>query len=305
MLVTMGLLILLFVAYQLWGTGIFTARAQNDLEKQFNADLRDNPTLQVTTSSGPSRTTPTVSTPSTTAPPATAPKVAQIKEGDPVGRIRIPKIHLDLFFVEGTARDDLSKGPGHYPASPMPGQLGNSAIAGHRTTHGKPFYDLNVLAPGDDILVDTVYGHFRYRVTQQLIVSPTEISVVGPTRDAQLTLTTCNPRFSARERLVIHAKLVVKGSTPARAKVPLRVVQPPSRTQRESAASLQDSLSGDTSSRAPTFVWGFVTLLLGGVWWWVYRRWRHPFTWFAGVAPFLVVLFVFYVYLERLLPANF
>ena len=74
---------------------------------------------------------------------------------------------------------------------------------------------------------------------------------------------------------------------------------------RTTAASLQQSLSGDTSSRGPSFLWGFITLLVGSIWWWFYRRWRHPATWVAGVVPFLIVLFVFYVYFERLLPANF
>ena len=303
MLVTVGLLILLFVAYQLWGTGIFTARAQNDLKKEFNSQLQDNPTVQTT---APPRTGTTLESPNSTVPPTTLAKVVQtLNEGDPAGRIRIPKIHVDLIFVQGTARDDLSKGPGHYPASPMPGQLGNAAIAGHRTTHGKPFYDLDQLAPGDDILIDTTYGHYRYRVTQQLIVAPTEVSVVGPTPDAQLTLTTCNPKLSARERLVIHAKLVVEKSTPARATVPGEVVQPKNETERNTQASLQESLSGDTSSRLPSFFWGFITVLFGAVWWWFYRRWRHPATWLAGVLPFLIVLFVFHVYFERLLPANF
>ena len=306
MLVTVGLLILLFVVYQLWGTGIFTARAQNDLEREFNAQLRDNPTVQATTStSGPAR------------PRRRRRRAPRRRRGPrrrscrsstraiPVGRIRIPRIGVDLIFVQGTARDDLSKGPGHYPASPMPGQLGNAAIAGHRTTHGKPFYDLNELQPGDDILIDTVYGHFRYRVTQQLIVAPTDISVVGPTPDAQLTLTTCNPRFSARERLVIHASLVVQKSDPARKTVPLRVVKKTSEKKGTTESSLQESLSGDTSSRCRPFLWGLITLLVGALWWWFYRRWRHPLTWLAGVAPFLVVLFAFYVFLERLLPANF
>lgn len=309
MLVTVGLLILLFVAYQLWGTGIFTARAQNDLERKFNSLLRDNPTVvSSTTSTAPPRTTTTrgshtPTTPPTTLPPTTAPLAKQVvTPGDPIGRIRIPRIGIDLIYVQGTARDDLAKGPGHYPASPMPGQLGNAAIAGHRTTHGKPFYNLNELKAGDDILIDTVYGHFRYRVTQQLIVAPTDVAVVGPTPDAQLTLTTCNPRFSARQRLVIHARLVVKGSSTARANVPLKIVQAP---VRNAESSLQQSLSGDTSSRGPTFVWGTITLLVGLLWWWLYRRWRHPLTWLVGVAPFLAVLFAFYVYFERLLPANF
>jgi sortase A len=308
MLVTVGVLILLFVAYQLWGTGIFTARAQHDLERRFNAQLRDNPTLETTTSA-PRSSLPTVassSTTTTTTPPTTVPRVVQVvNEGDPVGRIRIARIGVDLIFVQGTTRDDLSKAPGHYPASPMPGQLGNAAIAGHRTTHGKPFYNLNELAPGDDILIDTVYGHFTYRVTEQLIVSPSDIAVVGNTKNAQLTLTTCNPRFSARERLIIHARLVVKRSDPARATVPLRVVQPTSEKKGTSQSSLKQSLSGDTSSRLPSLFWGVIAVLVGALWWWVYRRWRHPITWLAGVGPFLVVLFAFYVYFERLLPANF
>jgi sortase A len=300
MLVTVGLLILLFVGYQLWGTGIFTARAQHDLERRFNA-LRDNPALQTTTSvpPSPSRTS------TTTTPRATAPPVVQVvTEGDPIGQIRIPRIGVDLIIVQGTARADLAKGPGHYPASPMPGQLGNAAIAGHRTTHGKPFYRLNELAAGDDIVIDTVYGHFTYRVAQQLIVAPWDVSVVGPTKDAVLTLTTCNPRYSARQRLVVRARLVVKRSSPARATVPLRVLIPTSDKNRPTE-SLKDSLSGDTSSGLPSLIWGLITLLVGGLWWWVYRRWRHPVTWLAGVGPFLIVLFAFYVYFERLLPANF
>jgi sortase A len=304
MLVTVGLLILLFVVYQLWGTGILTARAQDDLEREFNAQLRDNPTITAPPT-GP-RSTTTATSGSSTTTSGTAPKVVQvINEGDPVGRIRIPRIGLDLIFVQGTERDDLAKGPGHYPASPMPGQIGNAAIAGHRTTFGKPFYDLNHLLPGDDIIIDTVYGHFRYRVTQQLIVDPSAIEVVGPTRDAQLTLTTCNPRYSARQRLVIHSKLVVQRSDPPRKTVPLRVVPPTSDRSGTTQSSLKDSLAGDTSSQRPGIIWALITLIVGALWWWMYRRWRHPLTWLVGVAPFLAVLFVFYVYLQRVLPANF
>ena len=304
MLVTVGLLILLFVGYQLWGTGIFTARAQSDLKKRFNTAL-DNPTVQSTTSTTPGSTTSATGVTTTTTPPSTAPaKVQVVNEGDPIGRIRIPRISVDLIFVQGTARGDLSKGPGHYPATPMPGQLGNAAIAGHRTTHGKPFYRLNELATGDDIIVDTTYGQFRYRVYQQLIVDPTDVAVVGPTRDAELTLTTCNPRFSARQRMVIHARLVVARSAPVQVKPPLQIAHTPS-TSGTDQSSLKDSLSGDTSSRIPAFIWGMITLLVGLLWWWLYRRWRHPATWLVGVAPFLAVLFFFYVYFERLLPANF
>jgi sortase A len=306
MLVTVGLLILLFVAYQLWGTGIFTARAQNDLKRQFEAQLRDNPVVESTTTSSAPRSTTSLTAPTTTTTArSTTPTVLPVvKEGGALGRIRIPRIGVDLYIVQGTARSDLHKGPGHYPATPMPGQLGNAAIAGHRTTNGKPFYDLNELQPGDDIFITMPYGTYTYRVTQQLIVSPRDIAVVGPTPDAQLTLTTCNPRFSARQRLVIHSRLVVKRSSPARAKVPLRVVTPDTKPG-STETSLQESLSGDTSSRVPTTIWGIITLFVGALWWWVYRRWRHPLTWLVGVVPFMAVLFGFYVYLERLLPANF
>jgi sortase A len=302
MLVTMGLLILLFVAYQLWGTGIFTARAQNKLKHQFATELQDDPTV----TTAPSTPHPSTPESTTTTVPSTAPKVTKvINEGDPVGQITIPKIGVNLIFVQGTARDDLSKGPGHYPASPMPGQLGNAAIAGHRTTHGKPFYNLNELGPGDLVQIQTTYGHFTYRVYQQLIVPPTDVSVVGPTKDAELTLTTCNPRFSARERMVIHARLVVDSSSPARKTVPVVVAKPTANQGDAAQSSLQDSLSGDTSSRVPTFVWGGVAIIIGLAWWWGYRRYRHPLTWLVGVVPFLAVLFAFYVYFERLLPANF
>jgi sortase A len=303
MLVTIGLLILLFVAYQLWGTGIFTARAQHKLRGEFAQELRDNPTVASTSTTASPATGGAATT--TTAPATTAPKVVQtVQEGGAVARIRIRKIGVDDIVVQGTARSDLAKGPGHYPASPMPGQIGNAAIAGHRTTHSKPFYDLNELVPGDDIILETSYGTFTYRMYQQLIVAPTDVSVVAPTKDAELTLTTCNPRFSARQRMVVKAKLVVNKSSPALVKVPLKVIAPV-RSTGDSSSSLKDSLSGDVSSRTPTFVWGAIALLFGLLWWWVYRRWRHPFTWLVGVVPFLVVLFAFYVYFERLLPANF
>jgi sortase A len=304
MLVTVGVLILLFVAYQLWGTGYFTERAQRDLRHQFEQELRDNPTVVSTTTSAPPSTTGAA--PTTTVPPTTVPRVLPVlQEGGVVGEIRIPKIGVDKFIVQGTARDDLAQGPGHYPATPLPGQLGNVAIAGHRTTHSKPFYDLDQLRPGDDIVIRMRYGTYTYRMYQQLIVKPSDVSVVGPTKDAELTLTTCNPRYSARQRLVVKARLVVNRSTaPARATVPVKVVSPVKSSGAEKS-SLADSLSGDISSRTPTYVWGTITVLLGLLWWWVYRRWRHPLTWLAGVLPFLVVLIAFYVYLERLLPANF
>jgi sortase A len=131
--VTVGLLILLFVAFQLWGTGIVAARAQDDLRREFEAAQQ-----AASTTTTPS----TEPTPTTTTLPPLPPL------GDGIGVIQIPKIGVDKVFVEGTGREDLKKGPGHYPGTP-PGEIGNAAIAGHRTTYGQLFYDLDKLAPGD------------------------------------------------------------------------------------------------------------------------------------------------------------
>ena len=124
-----------------------------------------------------------------------------IQEGDPVARIEMPSIGVDHIVVAGVGKSDLKKGPGHYPETPMPGQLGNAAIAGHRTTYGQPFFDVDKLEVGDEIIVTTLVGRYVYRVTGQQIVSPSDYQVVAtvdPTR-ATLTLTSCHPKWTARE----------------------------------------------------------------------------------------------------------
>jgi sortase A len=132
-----------------------------------------------------------------------------IAEGDPVARIEMPRIGVDKIVVAGVEKNDLKKGPGHYPETPLPGQLGNSAIAGHRTTFGQPFFDIDKLANGDEIIVTTLTGRYVYRVTGQEIVSPSDYQVIAttdPTR-ATLTLTSCHPKYTARERIIIFAEL--------------------------------------------------------------------------------------------------
>jgi len=302
-LVTVGLLILLFVSYELWGTGIFTARAQHRLKSQFAEQLRkvqdDNPVVTTPTTKPrkgqkPPRTTTTTIDPRLLIAPA---------EGKAEGVIQIPKIGVNWAFVEGVQLDDLAIGPGHYPGTPLPGQIGNAAIAGHRTTHGAPFYNVNELAPGDRINIQTLAGKYTYVVYKQpFAVKPTAYYVVAGTRDAQLTLTSCNPRFSAAERIVIKAKLL-KSSSDTPHKPPKRIngrrVKPPK------ASQLSTALEGQANSVAPSVLWGFVVLAVGLLWWWAFRRWRHPLTWVIGVVPFLVVLFPFYVYLERALPNGY
>jgi sortase A len=289
-LILAGLLILLFVAYQLWGTGIVTARAQADLRDQFEDAQAASTT---TTSSPPAATTTTV--PPTTTVPAPPPLPPA---GEGVGIIEIPRIGLDKMFVEGTARDDLKKGPGHYPGTPLPGQVGNAAIAGHRTTYGQPFFDLDQLAPGDEIITTTLAGTYTYRVRETLIVQPEDVYVVANTPDAQLTLTTCHPKYSARERLVVKADLVPTQSAP-----PIPAGDFADHGDPPTLAA--EGLDGETQPLGPTYGWGALAAIVGVVWWWTFRRWRHPLTWLAGVVPFLLVLFAFYYFLERALPAGY
>ncbi len=300
---TLGLLILLFVAYQLWGTGILTARAQHELKNDFAKAQQAYAAGQTTSTTvrHPSSTVPR-STSTTTQPVRPAPPVPA--EGEPEGLISIPRIGINMAFVEGVSRDDLKKGPGHYPDTPMPGTLGNAAIAGHRTTFLHPFYDVDKLKPGDDIVIETLAGKFTYKMTQQLIVRPTDVHVVDNTPDAQLTLTSCNPKFSAEERIVIKARLAPNESAKP-SKPQTRRTTTSGGKVKPHQALLEEGLSGQERSLTPAVRWGLAALLVGLAWWWAFRRWRHPITWIVGVVPFLVVLFAFYVYFEQALPAGY
>jgi len=213
-LIATGLLLFGFVAYQLWGTGIETARAQDSLGNEFEELLAATPA----TEAAPTEPIPTDSTPTDSAPvdptaentpPAPDVLLAPIVEGDAIARIELPRIGVDKIVVAGVDKNDLKKGPGHYPETPMPGQLGNAAIAGHRTTFGQPFFDVDKMETGDEIVVTTVAGRFVYRVTGQEIVSPSDYQVIAttdPTR-ATLTLTSCHPKYTARERIIVYAEL--------------------------------------------------------------------------------------------------
>ena len=128
-------------------------------------------------------------------------------EGDPLGRIRVPKIGLSDVFVEGTNAGDLRRGPGHYPATPLPGQHGTVAIAGHRTTYGAPFHDVDDLAEGDRIELDMPYGRFTYRVERLKIVEPTAVEVTDPVGYDRLVLSACHPLYSAAQRIIVFARL--------------------------------------------------------------------------------------------------
>lgn len=278
MLFVSGLLLLGFVGYQLWGTGIYEARQQNRLERQFKEQIQsaqENPP-----------------------DPGEVPSPPPV--GDAVAILKIPKIGMERHIVEGVRLMDLRKGPGHYPGTPLPGELGNAAIAGHRTTYGAPFNRLDELETGDVILATTLNGTYRYRVTDKRIIRPTQLEVLDPTVDARLTLTTCNPKFSARQRLVIVASLDTAAS-PAPAAP--RVVSQRDGQRRDTLD--EQGLSGGRPSKVATGLWVMLTAAMGAIWWLTFRRWRRWFVWIAGALPFLAVLFVCYSYLERLVPSNF
>jgi sortase A len=128
--------------------------------------------------------------------------------GDAIGRIRIPSIGVSEYVVEGTQTGDLRKGPGHYRDTPLPGDRGTVAIAGHRTTYGAPFRRLDDLHGGDRIFVDVPWGRYVYRVEKTEIVQPTDLSVLRKVRYDRLVLSACHPLYSAAERIITFARLV-------------------------------------------------------------------------------------------------
>ena len=137
----------------------------------------------------------------------------RLGEGDSLTRIRIPAIGVNVIVVEGTSASALRAGAGHYPGTPLPGEDGNVAIAGHRTTYGKPFADLDRLVPGDDIHVETPIGAYHYRVTRQpFVVDKADWSPIANTGGKILTLSTCHPKRSDRQRLIVQAELVSPGN---------------------------------------------------------------------------------------------
>lgn len=134
----------------------------------------------------------------------------QVAVGDSLTRIQIPDIDVDVVVVEGTTASALRAGAGHYPSTPLPCEDGNVAIAGHRTTYGRPFHNVDLLEPGDRITLVTPIGSCTYEVSEKpFAVAPTQTDVVANTPgESTLTLTTCHPKGSARQRLIIKAHLV-------------------------------------------------------------------------------------------------
>jgi sortase A len=128
----------------------------------------------------------------------------------PIGRLRVNKIDLNEVVVQGTDEDvSLKKGPGHYTETPLPGQKGNwtVGIAGHRTTYGAPFRNINKLKKGDEIVFSVPYGRYTYEVNQTKIVDAGYTSAFVPKNDDQIVLTACHPLYSAAQRILVYGKL--------------------------------------------------------------------------------------------------
>ena len=131
----------------------------------------------------------------------------RIHSGDPIARVRIPRLGLSAVVVQGTAGSDLSKGPGHYPKTPLPGERGTIGIAGHRTTFGAWFRHIDNLKPGDPIRLTMPYGNFTYRVQRTRIVPSDAWWITNKVSYNRLVLSACHPLYSATKRIVVFARL--------------------------------------------------------------------------------------------------
>lgn len=186
--ITAGLIVMLFVTYELWGTGRYTDGQQDRLGDELLKDWRAS---KVTTE--------------------------RVKLGRGLAMIRVPRFGKGYHYVviEGVERKDLRKGPGHYPGTALPGQVGNFVVSGHRTTYSAPFNRLGELRRGDKILIDTRDEQYVYTVTDRRIVKPSATEVTAPVplhpnrrpTKRMITLTTCHPKYSAAERMIIFGEL--------------------------------------------------------------------------------------------------
>jgi sortase A len=201
LLIAIGVLVLGWAPYKVLSSDASARAAQRHLAQGFKAE------------SSPSATSAQSAPVTTTAPVADAipnPRAdiqAQPLLGGVLDHLVIPVLGLSRYVVQGTAEQDLEQGPGHYLGTPLPGHYGNVGIAGHRTTYGAPFWNLNELTPGDGILFTEPSGvTYTYRVISEFVVLPSNTAVLDPMNGYYLTLTTCNPRFWATSRLVVRAE---------------------------------------------------------------------------------------------------
>ncbi len=371
-MVVLGLLILGFVAYELWGTGLHAQQAQSNLEDEYFARLDglrsaaegEDVDRPPTTDDGAQEPQDPFLDPDVLARLAELPPAA---EGEPIGRIEIPDIGLDWWMVEGTDLSYLRDGPGHFLSTPMPGQRGNAALAGHRTTYGAPFHNIDRLEPGDEITVSTVQGKFVYEVVPipmvdgearwqpppativlgpddppnspsttttapttttppaagagdtpyvprgaaadvdpaevdsyagHFIIGPNDTEILADYGDDRLTLMACHPKYSARQRIVVSARLI----GPAAPTTEHPTAEHPDELPDTEAEPLLDD-GGDPSARTPMVLWGLAAALVAIVASVLGRRWRRWPVYLVATPLFLGALWSFYANLDALLPA--
>ena len=219
MLITVGLLLLLFVSWQLWWTDVTANREQavtiEALERGFQSEVgaRRGPLpLPEEKAPLPEKKAPL---PEKKAPLAT---LKSVPLGQAFAIVRIPRFGAGNArpALNGTDDDTLTRGIGHYRGTAMPGLVGNFSVAGHRTTYGRPFHNIDLLRKGDVIVVETKESYVVYAVDRHVIVTPKQVEVIAPVPEqpgvrptqAWMTMTSCHPKFSARQRYVVFAKLV-------------------------------------------------------------------------------------------------
>jgi sortase A len=196
-LITLGLVVLLFAAYEVWGKAAIVNAEQTDLDRQLAQSWDQQP------SAAPSASGHAGLGPAAPPPPS----------GNALARLYIPRMGKHWVVVQGVRQSDIRYAPGHYPDTAMPGQVGNFSVAGHRTP--AIFWDLDKVKVGDPIVVETAQTWYIYTATESHVVLPNAIQVVAPVpgkpgakpTKAMLTLTTCNPKYNNYQRLIVHAEL--------------------------------------------------------------------------------------------------
>ena len=358
-LIVTGIAIFLFVGYQLWGTSLQEAQAQSGLQTEFEALVTQLPAATESAETPADPTTPDgEATTSEDNKPTSAPVALDSlstelltaalapQQGDVTVRLDLPTIDVSKLVVEGVQVADLRKGPGHYRATPLPGLPGNTGIAGHRTTYGQPFHDIDQLAPGDLVTVTSLLGEFIYEVLTPteafgarvsdaqevgpgyIVVSPSDTWVLDDFGDNRLTLTACHPKLSARQRIIVAARLI---GEPVSSPSPEIVEQLQLRTdgtlgpdeltsegvgfvddpdelaaptaEEWNEVSLDEGLNGDPSALRPALIWGLLATLIYVLSSTGFRRGDRLMSIVLGAAPVAGALWFCFEHVDRLLPA--
>lgn len=271
-MIALGVLLLSFVVYQLWGTGIAESRAQDTLASEFEAVVQNAPT-----------------------------QITIPLYGDVISHIQIPSIDVDKYVVAGVDAKSLQRGPGLFPGSPLAGQLGNVAITGHRTTYGAPFSRIDEVTIGDEIILKTPEGEFTYIVNAEpFIVEPTQTEVAKTTdpNSAILTLISCHPRWTSEKRIVVTASLV-----------PTVEPAPPTKFVAQAGDYVPELLNEgwfhDSAAWPWVLLWSVALVALYVAAIAATRRGVRAYVSYPVMGVVMLpVLFIFFEQLSRLLPTN-